>query len=96
MSRHPYIKDNVQELWSEVEFGAREKRLKKMPKNCACCGCRLWISYSRDRVDGWNCQNKLGARTVGCCAHIGSVLWAAAFVGGWTDKSEDDDAVDSF
>lgn len=35
----------------------------------------LWLSYSNTQVTGWYCQCKSGARTVGCCAHIASVLW---------------------
>lgn len=39
----------------------------------------LWVSYNTDQdedcITGWYCQCKAGARTVGCCAHIASVLW---------------------
>jgi len=49
---------------------------------------QLWISFREEfRVEealplpleepitGWYCQCKQGARTLGCCAHIASVLW---------------------
>lgn len=29
-------------------------------------------------VSGWYCQCKVGARVVGCCAHIASVMWYLA------------------
>ncbi|VDI64698.1 Hypothetical predicted protein [Mytilus galloprovincialis] len=35
----------------------------------------LWIEYNSDTVTGWYCTCKAGARTVGCCAHIASVIW---------------------
>jgi len=28
-----------------------------------------------DPIKSWYCQCKTGAHTVGCCAHIASVLW---------------------
>jgi hypothetical protein len=37
----------------------------------------LWIEYSQgiNPIISWYCQCKVGARTVGCCAHVASVLW---------------------
>lgn len=37
----------------------------------------LWIEYSDgiNPITLWYCQCKSGAKTVGCCAHIASVLW---------------------
>ena len=38
----------------------------------------LWISYdinAQPAITGWYCQCKVGARTIGCCAHIAAVLW---------------------
>ncbi len=29
----------------------------------------------RGTIPGWYCKCKCGARTVGCCAHICSVIW---------------------
>ena len=26
-------------------------------------------------ITGWYCQCKVGARTIGCCAHVAAVLW---------------------
>ena len=51
----------------------------------------LWISYvdssydipedpdSEEPILGWYCKCKTGARTLGCCAHIASVLWYMGF-----------------
>lgn len=30
-------------------------------------------------MTGWYCECKGGSRTVGCCAHICSVIWYLAF-----------------
>jgi len=35
----------------------------------------LWVEYNKQKITGWYCQCKAGARTVGCCAHIASVIW---------------------
>jgi len=38
----------------------------------------LWIQYVKDPVRpiiGWYCTCIIGARVVGCCAHIASMLW---------------------
>ncbi|XP_076072514.1 uncharacterized protein LOC143044399 [Mytilus galloprovincialis] len=35
----------------------------------------LWIEFSGDEVTGWYCTCKVGARVVGCCAHIASTMW---------------------
>ena len=51
----------------------------------------LWISYVDSSYDaagdpdkenpilGWYCKCKTGARTLGCCAHVASVLWYLGF-----------------
>lgn len=42
----------------------------------------LWIQYESDSFDpirGWYCLCKNGARVVGCCAHIASVLWCLGY-----------------
>eukprot|EP00732_Lithocolla_globosa_P005480 Lithocolla_globosa_v1_NODE_5693_length_1200_cov_12.183406.p1 type:complete len:195 gc:universal NODE_5693_length_1200_cov_12.183406:739-155(-) len=33
-----------------------------------------WIEYKK-KVTGWCCSCKPGKRTVGCCAHVASVVW---------------------
>ncbi|VDH95598.1 Hypothetical predicted protein [Mytilus galloprovincialis] len=36
----------------------------------------VFISYSDEGdIEGWYCTCKSGARVVGCCAHVASVLW---------------------
>lgn len=44
----------------------------------------LWIQYSLNQVAGWYCTCKCGARVVGCCAHIASVLWYLC-INRWTE-----------
>ena len=43
----------------------------------------LWIQLSpddeTDPVQSWYCQCKAGARTLGCCAHVASVIWYLGF-----------------
>ena len=41
----------------------------------------LWIEHSTslNPITGWFCTCKSGARVVGCCAHIASVLWYLGF-----------------
>ncbi|XP_052680283.1 uncharacterized protein LOC128161076 [Crassostrea angulata] len=34
-----------------------------------------WIQYTPEQISGWYCTCKVGARVVGCCAHIASALW---------------------
>lgn len=37
-----------------------------------------WLQYNATHITGW-CQCKAGKRTVGCCAHVASVLWYLAY-----------------
>ena len=39
----------------------------------------LWIRFTTSAVTSWYCQCKSGARTLGCCAHICSVIWYLGF-----------------
>ena len=41
----------------------------------------LWIEHSTslNPITGWFCTCKIGARVVGCCAYIASVLWYLGF-----------------
>lgn len=41
----------------------------------------LWIEHNTglNPITGWFCTCKSGARVVGCCAHIASVLWYLGF-----------------
>lgn len=38
---------------------------------------KIWIKYDKidGSIDGWYCTCRSGARTLGCCAHIASILW---------------------
>ena len=35
----------------------------------------VWVQHSATDVTGWYCQCKAGQRTVGCCAHVATVVW---------------------
>ena len=35
----------------------------------------VWIRYSTQEILGWYCTCPAGARIVGCCAHIASIIW---------------------
>jgi hypothetical protein len=39
----------------------------------------LWIKYSVNDVQGWFCTCMVGARVVGCCSHISSVIWYLSY-----------------
>ena len=58
----------------------------------------IWIQYDEIQVKAWYCQCKSGARVVGTCAHVASVLWYLGFarhtekpngVKDWSDFVED-------
>ena len=35
----------------------------------------LWVQYANNLVNGWYCQCKAGMRTLGCCAHVATIIW---------------------
>ena len=40
----------------------------------------VWVKYSAqssdgEKINGWYCTCKVGARVVGCCAHVASIIW---------------------
>ena len=39
----------------------------------------LWIQYSESEITAWYCKCRAGARVVGVCAHIASILWYLGF-----------------
>jgi len=39
----------------------------------------LWLEYSSTAVLQWYCQCKVGARVVGCCAHVAAVIWYLSY-----------------
>ncbi|XP_033730151.1 uncharacterized protein LOC117319467 [Pecten maximus] len=40
---------------------------------------QLWIMFDECTVQGWYCKCRTGARTVGSCAHVASVIWYLGF-----------------
>ena len=39
----------------------------------------VWVQYSSNIVLGWYCTCPAGARVVGCCAHVASIVWYLSF-----------------
>ena len=35
----------------------------------------VWVEYNSNSITAWYCQCKAGARVVGCCAHVASIIW---------------------
>jgi hypothetical protein len=41
--------------------------------------CQLWIQFTESTISAWYCKCRAGARVVGVCSHIASVLWYLGF-----------------
>lgn len=39
----------------------------------------IWLKTEHNNITQWYCQCKVGARVVGCCAHVASVIWFLAY-----------------
>jgi hypothetical protein len=39
----------------------------------------LWIQFTESTISAWYCKCHAGARVVGVCSHIASVLWYLGF-----------------
>jgi len=39
----------------------------------------VWVEFSKKAITGWYCQCKAGARMVGCCAHVATLVWYFAY-----------------
>jgi hypothetical protein len=39
----------------------------------------LWIRFNSSEITAWYCKCRAGARVVGVCAHIASVIWYLSF-----------------
>ncbi|CAC5385203.1 unnamed protein product [Mytilus coruscus] len=50
-------------------------RVKLSSRHSSSKAYSLWVEYSTDDITGWYCTCKVGARVVGCCAHIASTIW---------------------
>ena len=50
----------------------------------------LWVEYTQglNLITGWYCGCRSGARTLGCCAHVASVLWYSGYYRNKTENSE--------
>ena len=51
-------------------------RVKLKSRHSSSVRHTVFIHYTQDgEIVGWYCTCKVGARVVGCCAHVASVLW---------------------
>lgn len=65
----------------------------------------LWIQFTESTISAWYCKCRAGARVVGVCSHIASVLWYLGFarhnekqlygVRNWGEFVEDAQQVDN-
>lgn len=35
----------------------------------------VWIKFNSENIISWYCKCRAGARTVGTCSHVASILW---------------------
>ena len=76
-----YTKENKDEDGSYQTFYAEGEDLLKVKiqsRHSNSVQHTLWLRYDNDLsepVKEWYCTCKVGARVVGCCAHVSSVLW---------------------
>lgn len=59
------------------KFNQRIIQVKIQSRHVSSKVYKIWIEYDEleGTIDGWYCTCKSGARTLGCCSHITSVLW---------------------
>ena len=50
-------------------------RVKIQSRHTSAKKYQLWIQYDSNQIVAWYCKCKAGARVVGACVHIASVLW---------------------
>lgn len=52
-------------------------RLQMQSRHTSSKSYALWVEYGQllHPITGWYCKCQAGARVVGCCAHIATVLW---------------------
>ena len=50
----------------------------------------LWVEYTQglNPITGWYCGRRSGACTLGCCAHVASVLWYLGYYRNETENSK--------
>ena len=66
----------------EFEFVPEEKNLVKVKLNSRHLSSTIYTIFiefdkndSKEPIKSWCCDCKSGLRTVGCCAHVASVMW---------------------
>ena len=71
-------KDGLYQVFTHKD-SADVLRVKIQSRHTSSKVYTLWLQYHTAGVNGWYCQCKVGARVVGCCAHIASVVWYLAY-----------------
>lgn len=80
-----YTREHLTDEGDYILYSHKEEadivRVRIQSRHTSAKQYQLWIQYENgfDPIKGWYCQCKNGARTVGCCAHIASVLWYLGF-----------------
>lgn len=54
-------------------------RVKLQSRHISSKKYMLWIQYTESAVTAWYCKCRAGARVVGVCSHIASVVWYLGF-----------------
>ncbi|XP_061168891.1 uncharacterized protein LOC133178157 [Saccostrea echinata] len=69
--------DGTYEIWIDKQLpGLLIAKLQS--RHISNCRYQCWIRYSEGAVTSWYCRCRSGARVVGACAHITSVIWYLA------------------
>jgi hypothetical protein len=66
----------------EVKVAIQEKaiiRARIQSRHVNAVQYDVWLKYCSNEILGWYCTCKVGARVVGCCAHISSLMWYLAY-----------------
>ncbi len=76
-----YTREHSEGLY-EFEFVPEEKNLVKVKLNSRHLSSTIYTIFiefdkndSKEHIKSWCCDCKSGLRTVGCCAHVASVMW---------------------
>ncbi|XP_062602094.1 uncharacterized protein LOC134263728 [Saccostrea cucullata] len=70
--------DGTYEIWIDKQLpGLLVAKLQS--RHISSSKYKCWIRYSDGAVTSWYCRCRSGARVVGACAHITSVIWYLAF-----------------
>ena len=66
----------------EVKVAVKEKKLMRahiQSRHANSVQYDVWLKYTHNEIFGWYCTCKVGARVIGCCTHISSLMWYLAY-----------------